>query len=72
MDKYLDNCESCYFNFDGECRLNPPVLLAVESSTDYHLEDGHKVWETEHSPAWGFPAVAFDDWCGQWQQDERR
>ena len=63
------SCETCHFNHSGECRRYPPINISTESSTDYYLSDGRKIYETEHEPIWRFPEINNNDWCGEYKEE---
>lgn len=62
-------CENCLF-YRGDCRRFPPQLISTDVSSDYYMEDGHKVWETDREPYFAFPDVDKDDWCGEWRSED--
>ena len=66
------SCGNCLFNRGNECHRYPPKHIATESKTDYYLDDGHKVYETEHEPTWQFPEVDSHDWCGEWAGESKK
>jgi hypothetical protein len=67
-DEFCEDCKWCFFSQDeakdedekeetGECRRNPPVLVAGYA-------------ENAYSHRWEWPRVPLNGFCGQWQHEK--
>ena len=68
MDKYLDNCGNCYFQSNGKCRRNPPVIVMSFENLNSSWNGDFMGMEVTHTT--DFPDVLETNWCGEYKRGD--
>lgn len=64
-----ETCETCRFWSDGDCYRMPPTVTIVVTQRQFsvNMHGNLKSWDETVDRATARPAVAADNWCGEYR-----